>query len=78
MILQSVGYAWSVQPLSLNLLPALFWPLSLDLLLLVFFPHIFSIRLDPIAFCIFAGIDSYKEKKKILIEESGLALDMCH
>lgn len=63
-VLQSIGYALSVQPLSLDLLPSVFCPLSLALLLLVFFPHIVGIGLDPIAFCIFAGIDSYKEKKK--------------
>lgn len=37
----------------------------------MFFPHIVSIGLDPIAFCVFAGIDSYKEKKKVLMKESG-------
>lgn len=75
-ILRRVGWALSVRPLSLNLLPTLFGPLSLDLLLLVLFPHIVGIGLDPIAFCIFAGIDSYKEKKTILTKESGLAPEM--
>lgn len=76
MILRRVGRALSVRPLSLNLLPTLFGPLSLDLLLLVLFPHIVGIGLDPIAFCIFAGIDGYKEKKTILTKESGLAPEM--
>lgn len=73
MILRGVGHALRVEPLPLNLLPAPLGPFSLELLLLVFFPHVVSIGLDPIALCIFAGVDSYKEKKNTLIKESGPA-----
>lgn len=73
MVLQGIGRALRVESLPLNLFPAPLGPLSLELLLLVFFPHVVGIGLDPIAFGIFAGIDSYKEKKNTLIKESGPA-----
>jgi hypothetical protein len=71
-ILQPVGQALCARLLSLHALPTVFCPLPLDLFLLLFFPHIFCIGLDPVAFCIFACIDSYKEKKEILIRDKNV------